>query len=81
MRLTTKTFLLALLFGSMATVTMAQKQWTLNDCLQYAMQNNITLQKARLQQQQATEELKGSRGSLRPTLSASTNQSLGYTPL
>jgi len=80
MRLTTKTFLLALLFGSMATVTMAQKQWTLNDCLQYAMQNNITLQKARLQQQQATEELKGSRGSLLPTLSASTNQSLGYTP-
>ena len=75
-----KSVLLAMLFGSMATGIDAQQKWTLNDCLQYAMQNNITLQKARLQQQQATEELKGSRGALLPTLSASTNHSLGYTP-
>ena len=58
----------------------AQKQWTLVDCVQYAMHNNITLKKARLQKQAAAEEVKGSRGALLPTLSASTNQSLGYTP-
>ena len=60
--------------------TTAQKQWTLEDCISYAMQNNITLQKARLQQQSATEDLKGSRAALLPSLSASSNQSVGYSP-
>ena len=58
----------------------AQKQWTLQDCIDYAMQNNITLQKARLSQQSAVEEVKGSKGALLPTVSASANQSLGYRP-
>ena len=58
----------------------AQKQWTLEECINYAMQNNITLQKSRLQQQSAVEDLKGSKAALLPSLSASTNQSLGYRP-
>lgn len=59
---------------------MAQKQWTLEDCIDYAMVNNITLQKSKLQKESATEELKGAKAALLPTLSASTNQSLGYQP-
>ena len=59
---------------------MAQKQWTLEECLAYALENNITLQKARLQKQQATEEVKGAKSALLPSLSASTNQSVGYRP-
>ena len=59
---------------------MAQKQWTLEDCIDYAMANNITLQKSKLQKESATEELKGAKAALLPTLSASTNQSLGYQP-
>ena len=58
----------------------AQKLWTLQDCIDYAMENNITLQKSKLQKQSATEELKGAKAALLPTLSASTNQSLGYQP-
>ena len=58
----------------------AQKQWTLQDCIDYAMDNNITLQKSKLQKQSATEDLKGAKAALLPTLSASTNQSLGYQP-
>jgi outer membrane protein len=58
----------------------AQKQWTLQECIDYAMQNNITLQKARLQQQSAAEDVKGARGALLPTVSASVNQSIGYRP-
>ena len=27
----------------------SQKQWTLKDCIDYAMQNNITLKKSKLQ--------------------------------
>lgn len=58
----------------------AQKKWTLDDCISYAMQNNITLQKSRLQQQSAAEDVKAQKGALLPTLSASTNQSVGYRP-
>jgi len=58
----------------------AQKQWTLQECIDYAMQNNITLQKSRLQKLSATEDVKGAKGALLPSLSASTNQSVGYRP-
>lgn len=63
------------------TITMnGQKKWTLKDCIDYAMQNNITLQQSRLQKQSATEDRKQSQASLFPSLSASTNQSVGYRP-
>ena len=62
------------------SVASAQKQWTLQECIDYAMANNITLQKSKLQKESATEELKGAKAALLPTLSASTNQSLGYQP-
>ena len=62
------------------SVATAQRQWTLQDCLDYAMQNNITLQKSRLRQQAAQEELKASRAALLPSFSASTNHSLCYSP-
>ena len=58
----------------------AQKTWTLEDCINYAKEHNITLQKARLQSQSAKEDVKQSRAALLPSLSASTNHSLGYRP-
>ena len=58
----------------------AQKLWTLQECIDYAMENNITLQKSKLQKSTATETLKASKAALLPTFSASTNQSLGYQP-
>ena len=72
---------LGLVFSLLVTLpSMGQKQWTLDDCVNHAMQHNITLQKARLQQQSATEDVKAQKGNLLPTLSASTNQSVGYRP-
>lgn len=65
-------FLTSMMFG--------QKKWTLQECIDYAMQNNITLQQARLQKQTATETRKQSQAALFPSLSASTNQSVGYRP-
>lgn len=65
-------------FGSVSLK--AQRQWTLQDCIDYAMENNITLQKSVLSRQSATEDLKGAKAALLPTLSASTNQSIGYQP-
>ena len=45
----------------------AQKQWTIDDCLLYALQNNITLQKARLQLLTATEDVKGQQAAVQKT--------------
>ena len=56
------------------------KAWTLQECLDYAMQNNITLRQSKLQQQSAAEDVKGAKAALLPSLSASTNQSVGYRP-
>lgn len=67
----------ALLFSMNAG---AQKQWTLSECIDYAMQNNIALKKSRLNTQTAQENLKQSKAALLPSLNASTNQSLGYRP-
>ena len=58
----------------------AQRLWTIDDCISYAMQNNISLQKSRLQLQSAGEDVRSSKGALLPTLSANTSQSLGYRP-
>ncbi len=58
----------------------AQQKWTLNDCINYAMQNNITLKKSQLDKQTSTETRKQSQAALLPSLSASTNQSFGYRP-
>ncbi len=62
------------------TTAAAQKKWTLEDCLNYAIENNITLKKSQLSKETATETLKQSKAALLPSLSASTNQSLGYRP-
>ena len=58
----------------------AQKKWSLSDCIRYALENNITLKQARLQQLTAVEDRKQSQAQLLPSLSASTNQSVGYRP-
>lgn len=56
------------------------KQWSLKDCINYALQNNISLQKTQLQKMSAQEDYLQSKAALLPSLSASTNQSVNYTP-
>ena len=46
----------------------AQKSWTLQDCIDYALENNITLKKSQLQKQSASEDLKGAKAALLPTV-------------
>ena len=58
----------------------AQKKWTLDKCINYAMENNLTLKLSKLKQQSAQEDVLQSKAALFPTLSASTNQGLGYSP-
>lgn len=58
----------------------AQKKWTLDECINYAMENNLTLKLSKLKQQSAQEDVLQSKAALLPTLSASTNQGVGYSP-
>lgn len=54
--------------------------WTLDDCLDYAMRNNISLQQQQIARLSATEDVKQSQKTLLPTLSASTSQMFGWRP-
>ena len=61
-------------------VQLSAKSWTLKACIDYAMQNNITLQKNRLTKVSATEDIKESQAALLPSLSFSTSQNVSYNP-
>lgn len=56
------------------------KTWTMEECLQYAMDNNITLQRAKLTKLSASEDTKLSKAQLLPSLNFSTSQNVNYTP-
>ena len=56
------------------------RQWSLKDCVDYALANNISLQKSRLQKLSAKEDYLLSKAELLPSLSASTSQNLTYRP-
>lgn len=56
------------------------KQWTLQDCINYAIANNISIQKTQLTKASAQEDYLQAKSALLPSLSASTNQSVSYTP-
>ncbi len=58
----------------------AQEAWSLQDCIQYALQNNIQIQKNRVSEEQGDVTLWQNKGALFPSLSFNTNQGLGYRP-
>lgn len=73
------TCLAGLFLLSMSTECMA-RQWSLKDCIDYALANNIQLQKAKLQEYSALEDVKQSQSALLPSLSLSTSQNVSYNP-
>ena len=58
----------------------AQKKWTLKECIDYAIENNVTLKQVKVKAKSAQEDVKQSRAALLPTVTASTNQGVGYSP-
>ena len=56
------------------------RQWTLKDCIDYALANNISLRKTKLQEYSALEDVKQSQSTLLPSLSFSTSQNGTYRP-
>lgn len=56
------------------------RQWTLKDCIDYALANNISLRKTKLQEYSALEDVKQNQSALLPSLSFSTSQNGTYRP-
>lgn len=71
--------ILTLIFLFCSGITLAQeKKWTLNDCITYAVTNNIALQRQKLQTQTAEVNLMKSRMDLLPSLNAGSDASIQY---
>ena len=68
-----------LLVVSPAVQTSA-REWTLADCVNYALANNISLKKSKVQQLSALEDVKQSQAALLPSLDFSTSQNVTYRP-
>ena len=68
------------IFMLLFPVTSYAKQWTLQDCINYALQHNISLQKTRLQRLTAAEDVKESQAALLPLLSGMVSQNVSYNP-
>ncbi|MBR4590396.1 MAG: TolC family protein, partial [Bacteroidaceae bacterium] len=58
----------------------AQSAWTLKDCIDYALENNIQLKQSKLTTLQNKLSVEQSKASLFPALSFSTNQNMSWRP-
>ena len=64
----------------MAPLSAKARQWTLIQCIDYALENNISLQKTRLQRLSSMEDVKQSQAALLPSLNFGTTQNMTYNP-
>ena len=69
--------IVCLLCGSINAQT-APRQWTLEECIRYAIANNITLKQQAQEQEARKIELNTSQNSWLPNLNASFSQNLGF---
>lgn len=56
------------------------RQWTLKECIDYALANNISIRKQVVSSKSAHEDVLQSKAELLPSLSASTSQNVTYRP-
>ena len=74
------TIIPALLFSISVMAQTSTKQWDLSGCIQYALSNNIQIQKAKVTLQSNEVSTKESKAALLPNLSASIGQNLSTYP-
>ena len=68
------------MLGLCISLSVNAKTWTLDECLNYAAENNISLQKAGLSRLSDAETTQASKAALLPSLSFSTSQNVAYQP-
>lgn len=56
------------------------KQWSLKECIDYALTNNIQLQQKKISKSESTEDVMQAKAGLFPSLSVSASQTVGYQP-
>lgn len=56
----------------------AQKEWTLEECINYAFENNLTIKQTILNVESANQDLLQSKLNIAPSLNASTSQNFGW---
>lgn len=71
----------ALLFDIYMLSAQERSTWSLQDCIDYATEHNIQLQKSKVTEQQGSLDLSQKKAELFPSLSFSTSQNLSYRPL
>lgn len=73
-------FLIATLAASLNLSAQEGKQWTLNDCINYALEKNIQLQQNKLSLEESEIDIKSARAALFPSLSFSTGHNIVNRP-
>ena len=73
-----KHIVLSLLLVLAAFHLNAQQVWTMQQCIDYAMEHNVNILQSQLQQQNADYQLKMSQNAWLPTVNASASEGLGF---
>ena len=75
-----KTIKIACMLMGLSMGASAQQTWGLQDCIDYALKNNIQIQKNRISEEKGEVALWNRKGALFPNLSFSTSHNMGYRP-
>lgn len=73
-------FFIAALAASLHLSAQESKQWTLNDCINYALEKNIQLQQNKLSLEESEIDVKNARAALFPSLSFNTGHNIVNRP-
>lgn len=76
--MTMKKILIISVLVAMSLTLKAQQPWTLQQCIDYAMEHNVGILQSRLQQQNADYQLKMSQNAWLPSVSANASEGLGF---
>lgn len=73
-----KRFFLTTLLVATVFVAQAQKVWTLDECIDYALEHNLDIHKSQLAREQAEYQYKTSKNAWLPTLNANVGEYFGF---
>ena len=76
--MTMKRIILMTLFVASIFAVQAQKVWTLDECINYALEHNLDIRKSQLARQRAEYQWKTSQNAWLPTLNANAGEYLGF---
>ena len=73
-------FFTVILASAMPFSAQEAKQWSLKDCIQYALDKNIQLRQEKISLQESEEEIRSAKAALFPSLSFNTGQNIVNRP-